>query len=469
MLEWLVPFFIALPYVMAFSVAVLLCLAAVATYRYAEAGAACIVLVFLLGSIYPGSLNLGMTVLPPDVVLPLLAVVFAVRFLNGHYPVRDPIGLSWLVLGVVWFLLFALGIAQRGSIAGVAFRSSFYIWVTVAYLLSFKLTPASMQRCVSALIFGGLVLSLVVISRWVMMATGNVDADDGWWRESISSMRVVSSFGAQYIALCLVVGLAISLGLSRPAAAWAGLALVALPLVVVLQHRTVWIASLVTLAVGVVIATRSKRGSLLGSLVPLMLLGAMLGALLVFAPESRVSASLGSSVEEAGGSHSTFSWRVESWQHLVGQWAGSGPIGWLSGQPFGTDMVRFMEQQGAKTSVSAHSQYVGVLFNGGLLGLLAYVAAQGIALKRLWPGAVRRRAADESLELVSDGMLVLFIVSCLTYAITYGADYAQALVLGLAYSRAVQIRAANASPIAVPPPAVSAQPRQVTRSPAALQ
>jgi O-antigen ligase len=252
-------------------------------------------------------------------------------------------------------------------------------------------------------------------------------------------------------------------------AAWAALALLALPLVVVLQHRTVWIASLVTLTAGVLIAARAKRGSLLGSLVPLLLLGALLGALLVFAPESRVTESLGSSVEEAGRSRSTFSWRVESWQHLVGQWAGSGPVGWLVGQPFGTDMARFMEQQGAKTSVSAHSQYVGVLFNGGMLGLLAYVAAQGVALKRLWPGAVRTRSADEPLEPVSDSLLVLFVVSCLTYAITYGADYAQALVLGLAYSRAVQIRAVETAAVANTLPAVLTPQRAAPRNPAVLR
>lgn len=456
MLEILAYGFVVLPFVATFVLALLLVLAVFGTYRTPIFGTVMIVGVFVLTTIFgAAAVRLGINLTLPDVVLTLVAVTTLLRMLSGHMDLRDRIVQAWFALGIVWFGLFFVGVARYGATAGVGFRNSFYLWITVAYLLSFRLKPGQLSAATSVFMWGVAALCLLVVYRWVLLSLG---ARDEFWQESADSARVVSSFGAQMLALGFAFGLAGWAGLARSRRDWTFIALAALPLVVMLQHRTVWIAAVGAVMASLVVGAMARRARLGAILLPLLVCAAVLATLFLILPDSLIAARMGTAADTT-----TLAWRVDSWRALVTDWAHGGPTVWAAGQPFGSDLTRYIESMRQETSVSAHSHYVGVLVNGGAIGLVAYLLAQLVTLWRLL-GSVRhgRRAgepprspalppsprygaehSDEATpaqEDASDGLLALAVVAIMIYGVAYGTDYLQGVVLGLACSRALQLK-----------------------------
>jgi len=457
MLEILAYGFAALPFISVFFLALLLVFTVFGAYRTPVFGTVMIVGVFVLTTVFGAfAVRLGINLTLPDIVLTLVAVSTVLRMLSGHIDLRDRIVQAWLALGIVWFGLFFVGMVRYGATAGVGFRNSFYLWITVAYLLSFRFKQEQLSAAASVFMWGVAVLSLLVVYRWILLSLG---ARDEFWQESAYSVRVVSSFGAQMLALGFVFGLAGWVGLARSRSDWTLFALAALPLVVMLQHRTVWIAAAGAAMASLVVGAMARRARLGAILLPLLVCGVVLATLFLILPDSLIATRMGMAADT-----STLSWRVDSWRALLADWVHAGPTVWAAGQPFGADITRYIESMGRETSVSAHSHYVGLLVNGGVIGLVAYLLAQLMTLRRLI-GSVRdgRRAGqrhrlrpgvpaslEEGVERdsiaaasvvdASDGLLALALVAIMIYGVAYGTDYLQGIVLGLACSRALQLK-----------------------------
>lgn len=439
MLDVLIAAIIALPYVVAFLLALLVCFLAWATFVSPVAGVALIVATYVLTAMgAAAALQVGLFITLADLSLALIAFVALARWVSGRRPDgSDVMVRAWLVLSVVWFGLFSLGSALYKTLAGVYFRDYFYLWACVSYLLTFRLSASQARDSVQALVVGGLVLCALALYRWSLLA---LDQPDPFWYEGKGSIRVITAGGAQLLALCFAAGIAGWAGLARRRIGWSVLAVVLVPMLVLLGHRSVWIAVLATALCALCVAQARRSGAAARVLWPLVIGVALVAGAAALLPSADLGARLNASVAEATEEHSTLAWRVDSWRELVTDWVGGGPAVWLFGRPFGSTMRRFIEAGGVETIATAHSHYVSLLVRGGLIGIAAYLLVQVIALRRLLAGASAEGDA-------SDLMLALFVVCCMVYAIPYGTDYMQGIALGLAYNRALALHAtANALP-----------------------
>lgn len=436
--------FQALPFVVAVTAALLFVFFCFGAYNSPVVVAWVGALLYLLSQLGANSaLRIGLSLSLVDFYFALLGLVAAVRVLGRRLPQRDWVARLWLVMAAVWGLLFLIGTVKFKKNAGVEFRSTFYILATVVYLLTFNLQARRTAGIFRALYVTALALVGLAVYRWVSVGLGQY----GFWYDYHTPLRVLDSSATLVIAVSLLPGAAMWLGLNERQTGPMFLAPALLLAVIALGHRTVWVSTLAGLGAIWWLAGRHRRGSRAGVLVPISIGVAVVMAFLVLAPNSIVTHELERSVAETQQKNSTLAWRVDSWTSLVRDWARSGPLVWPAGKPFGTGMKRYIESQGQEVTVSAHSHYVSLLVRGGLIVLIAYVAAQVITVRRL----LTRRV--EAPPWLGAELLAVFMLVNMVYALAYGPDYMQALFMGIGYALA-----ARAVPGAAAVPALVARP-----------
>lgn len=421
--------FQALPYVIAFVMAMAFIFFCVGAYNSPVVAMWVGVVVYLMSHLGANStLRLGLNLSLVDFYFLLLGGVVAIRLLAGHLPVQDRVVRLWLLMTAVWGLLFVVGLVKFKTAAGVEFRSTFFMLVSVLYLMSFRIEADQVGRIFRALYVAALALVGLAIYRWISYAVGVT----GLWFDPGTPLRVLDSSATQVIALAMLPGLVMWMGLNDRRLGMMYTAPLLLLVVMALGHRTVWVVTLATLGAAWWLTGQRRKGGQAGLLVPLGVGSLVLVSLFALAPNSTVTHEFQRSVAETQHKNSTLAWRVDSWKSLVDDWAAGGPQVWPAGKPFGTGNRRYIESQGMETSVGAHSHYVSLLIRGGLLVLFAYLTAQIVALRRLLSRPV---AAPDWL---GGELPVLFIIANMVYAISYSPDYMQALFMGLAYTLAVQ-------------------------------
>ncbi|MCZ7457125.1 O-antigen ligase family protein [Streptomyces sp. WMMC940] len=205
-------------------------------------------------------------------------------------------------------------------------------------------------------------------------------------------------------------------------------ALLFLLLVLLLQHRTVWVATaMMGLAWWVLRPARGGQrfvsagaGALVLSLTALLYAVGAFGA---------IGGSLADSFKETQGTRSTFAWRVLGWQDLLD--APRTLVQWLVGAPFGSGYERFIG--GGLVTVSPHDYYLHIMLRLGLVGLLALL----VVYFQTWRRLARAGAATVALRVVMVGQLVLFV--------SYSAFSEQAVLLGFCLWQA-RVRTAGGPP-----------------------
>lgn len=435
--------FQALPFVIAFVAAMTFIFFCVGAYNSpviaAWVGATVYVMTHLGAN---AALRLGLNLSLADFYFGLLGGVMGLRILAGHLPPRDKIKHLWLFMALVWGVMFLIGLVKFKTLAGVEFRTTFYILTSVIYLMTFRLQAEQVGRIFRALYVGALVLAGLAIYRWIAVAVGEF----GYWYDPVTPLRVLDSSATFVVAVAMLPGLAMWLGLNERRVGMMFVAPFLMLVVLGLGHRTVWVATLAGLGAIWWLAGRKRRGNKAGVLVPVGIGALVLAALFVLAPSSTVTHELQRSVAETQQKNSTLAWRVDSWKSLLNDWAAGGPLVWPAGKPFGTGNKRYIESQGMETNASAHSHYISLLVRGGLLVLFAYVAAQILTLRRLLTCPV------EAPPWLSSEILAVFLIVNMVYAIAYGPDFVQALFMGLGYALAAR---AGPAPARVPPASVS--------------
>lgn len=373
-----------------------------------------------------GAVDLGFNVTPDDLCFIILGCVTFVRIVIGNWNFTDAIYRYWLVLGFVWILMFGIGLVQYKSIAGVQFRDFFYLWTAVSYVMTFRLSSSQISSLLSAFFAAGLTMGAIAAVRWGLIANEIY----GEWYDYHTPLRVLSSANTQLIASAALVGIAMWLGLLKGRPSWMLGALLLLLSVVILGHRTVWVAGAAAIGFAWWLSGRQDATKRAGIALPIVVGVLFVGGFFAVAPESTVSQELTRSVSETSQQHSTLAWRQDSWKSLIADWAQSGPAVWLGGKPFGSDNSRYIESQGMKTRVTAHNHYVAVLVNGGAVGLASFLAALVIAFRRLYvfgPNPVAGFRPEILLVL-----LAFFVV----YGIGYSLDYLQGLMIGMVFALA---------------------------------
>lgn len=429
---------LVLPFAIAFLAALALCALAVLFINSAVVAMGTLVTIFLLeaSSVTPLALHLGLWVYPPDLLIVLLLPAFVYRLVLLKK--IDAIPRAWWVLGTVWMGLFAWGLMQYGTGAGVDFRPFFYLWLGAAYLATFDYDEAFARRFMKFFIIMGLGACAIAYYRWTM---GAIDYE--FHRElarmdttGVALLRVVPA-GAAFILTCalFVVAYQAVSDRVRPMA-WLLAGIFGIT-VVAMQHRSVWMAACAGF-VALAFALRQLRTGAGSKLFSMVLLVALL--LVLVAASGRFQGAVDSVQDQASRATSTtsgtFVGRVVGWQALLKTWASSGsPVTYLVGKPFGSGYERYASDIGAaKVGYMPHNFYVQLLYRGGLVGLVAFVWAVVQGMRTLW--AKLRRKNDAIAPL-----LFAMLVAQLVYYIPYGIDYSQIILFGLLLGMITEERA----------------------------
>ena len=422
---------VAMPYVMAMCLGLLVPMLGVLCYSGFGASIAVVVGMFAIECLYMvvGGITLGLTLFYTDFALVFAFVIALGRLLRARD--RPPIHRAWLVYCAVFAVSLATGLVTYGSGAGVQARPYFYFVAAGLCGLSFNIDAARVRLLLNALVAVAVLLMFITVYRWVVYYTPIAELlpDEGVYNND-GPIRVIRSFEALVLAQVLVASLFFARGTGGLVVARAVSPLL-LAAVVTLQHRSVWVAALAGVLASLFVS-RLQKGSVLGQSLLLVAI-VVTTALPMFLSDKlsgvsgQITSSASAAVEERGSAGE----RLNSWKEIVNNWAVAGPRSIVIGQSFGTDPSRLVRDEAGvlrKLEYTAHNMYVQTLFNTGLVGLGAFLLAAGYVVRGLY-----RACASGQGGAPAQALLVVVLMQ-LVYYVPYGTDYLQSLIFGVALS-----------------------------------
>ncbi|MDZ7891344.1 MAG: O-antigen ligase family protein [Rhodoferax sp.] len=373
------------------------------------------------------AINLGVNLFFADAVFLLIGFSVLTRFfLTKPSPTKN---VAWYIFAGLVLVSTLSGIATFGSSAGVQARSYFYFIVAASYAMTFSMDDRKLGTVYKFITIIACVLISIAIYRWVvyylpilaLLPPGGSYNIDG-------PIRVIYSNHALVIAQ-IMVG---SFFFSNGTPAFANIRLFSpllLGMVVVLQHRSVWVAAFSGIMVRFLLG-KTKAGTATSQFLLVLAIAALTAVPLIVSDKlSGVTAQISNSATGAMSGGGTGGERLESWGELVKKWYGAGPRSILIGQSFGSDSTRTVTNSRGETkqiSYIAHNLYIQTLFNTGLLGLATYLTVALYVLIGLY------RICRTKRDNLHAEILFVALVIQHVYYIPYGVDYLQAIIFGIA-------------------------------------
>jgi hypothetical protein len=188
--------------------------------------------------------------------------------------------------------------------------------------------------------------------------------------------------------------------------------------VLLLNRRTVWLATLVGVAVLMLRDRRLGRRAML-----LVTLGAVATAV-AFVWLGGLQEGSEPVVRSGSGN---LTWRLEGWSTLVDAWSHNS-TDWAIGQPVGSGFTRVVE--GSETTSHPHNFYIEMMIRTGLAGLLALIALTAGLLRALWHTPTR------DAGLLGPGILPALLAMQLVWCLTWVPGIEQGIVTGIAIAMA---------------------------------
>ncbi len=334
-------------------------------------------------------------------------------------------GLSLALLVLVVFHIVR-GVLDFGLQEAIN-ASRTWIWF-MAPLVFAATAPKPWDRRVWQLIVStGIVLALVSIPYFLI---GGLHAPSEYVYRygELTSTRPIVAAGALVVLQAAILIPALGWRSREMSMALAG---VMIAVVVLIQHRTIWVAGLAAVAIGFVSWSRRRvrdAESLVFGATGLLFLAL---PVLVYA-FLRTDALVKSAVETTS-NRSTFAWRTTSWQELIAKNNSLSEL--VTGGPSGESWAR--QIQGITAIQSPHNVYVEMFLRFGLPGLVIFFAL----LVVVWKGRV---GIARHVGLTSSA-IVLLLTSQVLYGGAYQLDEVQGLIFGILISGLTLARDENAA------------------------
>lgn len=371
----------------------------------------------------------GVTIHGGDLFFSALAVVTLFRLFS--LSVIGPIRWLWLAFACYLGLTFLHGVSAHGFLtAAASYRDSLYLSIGTAYFSTFDFDEDRLGE-----LFGLILLFASGLALWGIVTWSYPElrpTDTAIYAGSVNIFeqnRALPAQAAMFIALGFLASLPAWLdnreGLTRRLAT-----LPLLAAVVLLFHRSIWVATAVAVAVLPLFMGRRAARILVivqGAALILVAMWLLLEAMDV----SLVSESMRSAVNEVTETdHSSLTWRIEGWRILVDRAVAEGPLTILLGSGFGIGFERTIDQ--SYVVVSPHNVYVEMFLTGGLMSCALFVSALGLLCYSL------HRRSPPSAQ-AAHHVLVAMIIAQAVYGISYSPHYDCAPLLGAALSIAARL------------------------------
>lgn len=391
-----------------------------------------------------GGFRLGINLYYTDLLMVALAVAAGLRVLFARdFPWRQH---SWMLFCTMFGLSLVIGLATFGTTAGVQSRGYFYFVVAGTYAMSFPVDDARMRFFFHLMIATACAFLLLTFYRWVVFYIPIRDLlPEGGAYNIDGEIRVIYANHTLVLAQVLVAGVFFSTVV--PGLRWARiLAPILFGVVVVLQHRSVWLALLVGVVASFMV-NRSKRRGAGGQVLGLLAMMALVIASLVLGGGGGggVASQIQTSAQRAVEGRDTTGARLQLWRTILVDVAKSDVRTILIGKPFGSDTRRIQESDtGEKRTVSfyAHNLYVQTLVNMGVIGVAALLLAFWFVCKRLYQACLLEASTQTQLILV-------WMLMQVVYYVPYGQDYLQSAIFGLALAYVIELKKREVKPLSL--------------------
>jgi hypothetical protein len=352
----------------------------------------------------------GFTITTSDVVFSMVVTAGIARHLRMEQAttVRHLLAL----ICVLTIVALVRGVQLYGPESAVReFRTFLQFFGATWYFSTVKPTSERLERIAKVWLVIAAVLVGIALMRWAALAAGLPPTGIFTREREVAGLRVIDNRSALIVAQALLMVL--PLVLRKRASLWQRrLFFVFVPVLVVLQHRTIW---LVLLLGGVLLLQRSgavtteKFAVILG-------LGAIVLTLLIMNPGLEQSSIVERSPVHTG----SLEWRWNSWVALLSDETGG--IEWVSGTPFGSGFER--ELNGVTVDIIPHNWYVEITYRLGIIGILPFIALYAAAIRR-WRGGRNR------LQLLDRQTMYVLLLTQLLYFMFWDPGPDQGILLGL--------------------------------------
>lgn len=368
----------------------------------------------------------GLQAYPADILVVVLMVVVVLESFKRPVRLQGPL-LLWLALGGLLFTSLALGLSQYGKSAGTESRDYVYFWCVGLYACTCEFDEAEMKKIAKWATWCAYGLIAIALYRWIGLALGFVPRSFVLDIGITSVFRALPSEAAFFLAAAaLVHGMAWLRGTGSPRS---GLhALIFAAIVVVLQHRSVWLATVVAGAVLMVQERKHLPRQFPWLLGFVLLAGIGMGIAATFGYLDPLFDALDASLSSVTASRSTVTDRMFGWESLLDEWANSSTKTLLFGFPYGHGWHRFVD--GKVAEYSPHNFYVDMLLRVGVVGLGLLVLATLMAL--CYSLVAKVESEPEYLQIRGFGLI---LVASVVYYVPYSASYTHGAVTGLALAQ----------------------------------
>lgn len=308
------------------------------------------------------------------------------------------------------------GYVMLGDAAMLGFRAELY-YLVPAFFVS-TLPASAITSIVAAIVRFGVAMAVVALSRWVALALG-VPWVAAFANTGYAIERVINSGAALAVAFALVAVVQRAVGsgaIQRFRLRSVAAAAVLIGVVVMAQHRSVWVATLTML--GLLFVRLPRRLHLKIAVMAAVVAAVAAIELSGFGDTGAVAESLTQAATNAG----TWEWRLERWDAV---WATHTARGWeaiLFGSGYGYSWV---SGEVGVWEASPHNGFLQVAVRLGLVGAVLVFGVYGYVLR-----VVAARAQG------SGAVAWLWIVGTLVYFLPYSGSPMTGVVLGAALLQA---------------------------------
>lgn len=369
--------------------------------------------------------TIGLQIYLNDVISLFLAASTAGSLMTRRIPLGDLNFLAWLGFGAMAMLSFAIGIGEYGRYAGTEFRPFFYLWIAGIYGCLAALDDDDLRRIGRWCVWAAYAFIGISLMFLVGLQTGLIDRSNVF--DFAVGGRVFRPIGSHATFFVAMVGLVQLMAWLRGSGTrWSGVhAAMFLLLVVLMQHRSVWVAT----GFGLLVVAWLERRHVARHVPFFIWSGLAIAPVLAVAVWAGVFDALierlVTSAVTMFDSQGTFAARVDGWDRLVETWTEAGGSAIAIGLPFGHGYTRLF--RGQLIEFAPHNWFLDLVLRVGVIGLLFYVwAAVAVMIK-----AMRAPATTEFEVLLLRGVGVALAASLLYY-LAYPSYYLIGAAIGIA-------------------------------------
>ena len=316
------------------------------------------------------------------------------------------------VVAICFILVFAFSLIRGMLLFGVVAASNegrSYVGelLSLLYFATIPTDEGTIKKFVKAYLIFGSVLVGIAILHYLGLNVGSSYEALVSSVGDIEKNRALPAAAAEAIALCFIFSMG-WLTHQRSPRLFAYLPIVFCGMVVILQHRTIWVALLIC-ALSMPFIDRAM-------VVRLIPIGGLAGILAIFLAlwVYGTNSSATDQFEDSGTNLGTWGYRIDTWNGLLFD-DDTTFLSVLAGKPVGTPSLHFDAYQGIYAEMPAHSEYVSLYLRVGFFGLSLFL----VFLLRPVFLLCTQRFRHSSLLFPSSSSWCLASIALIVYGVTY--------------------------------------------------